>query len=343
MRRCGGPRPAARRRWRCHGWPPLPAAGLDHPRRRQLAVAVVVAREHRQRRMLAGQQLGLFARQHRVLEEAAGIAEHVRVGQFAAADGDDRVGDVGGHRQLHSHRLQLLADAGVIQAQLVQQRQAELHGGDQVAVGLVLEQAVAVAEAAGRMVQLHPLRVQRVPGLHRLDELADLGTVGADVLDRRGADGAGNQRQVFQPGQAFGQRPHHQFVPDHAGTGADHGMVGTVLEDRDLAVVEAQHGAFRIGGEQHVAAAAQHQQRRRRHRGQGLGQRGRVAHAQQPWRAGGDVEGIEGMQRGVCGQRPGCSVCHSGATAPRDGASRRRRMASTHSPISAGPRKIRPL
>ena len=50
-------------------------------------------------------------------------------------------------------------------------------------------------------------------------------------------------------------------MPERAGAGADDGVVGAMFEDADVAVVEAQHRAFRVAGEQHVAAAAQYQQR----------------------------------------------------------------------------------
>nr|GFD55300.1 hypothetical protein [Tanacetum cinerariifolium] len=64
-------------------------------------------------------------------------------------------------------------------------------------VGL-LEHAVAVAKAAiGRR---HGARAagREIEGGQRMEAVLDLGPVGADVLDRRGAHRARDQRHVFQ-------------------------------------------------------------------------------------------------------------------------------------------------
>ncbi|MNB95605.1 hypothetical protein D3C75_427890 [compost metagenome] len=333
----------------------LPAAGFDHPGGRDLSAIVSVCREHRQLGEVLQQHFHLFHRQYRVLEEAACIAQHVGVGQLAATDRDHRIGDVHRARQFHALCMQFFADAGVAHAQVVQQWQLQFNGGDQVAVRLLLEHAVAVGETALFVVQPYPGLFLAVPGLHGLDELADLGAIGADVLDRRCTGRAGNQRQVLQPGQAFLQRPHHQPVPGHAGAGADHRVVGAMFKESDFAVAEHQYGAGQVVGDQHVAAAAEHQQWAIGHvrQGQDLRQQRGIMQFQQLRCAGLHVEGVQGLQRCVAGQGPaqrGCSVVgvvhggtHSGATAPRLGASRRRRIASTQSATSAGPLKIRPL
>ena len=70
---------------------------------------------------------------------------------------------------------------------------------------------------------------------------------------------------------------------------------------------------------------------------QRVGQGGRVDDFEQQGRMDGDVEGVAVAQVGVFGKVPAGRV-HRGATGPRLGASRRRRMASTHSPIRSGPR-----
>ncbi|MNN84086.1 hypothetical protein D3C81_2012080 [compost metagenome] len=50
-------------------------------------------------------------------------------------------------------------------------------------------------------------------------------------------------------------------MPIDAGTGTHDGVIGAMLKDGDVAVGEGQYRAFRVGCQQHVAAAAQHQQR----------------------------------------------------------------------------------
>ncbi|MNV51006.1 hypothetical protein D3C71_1430380 [compost metagenome] len=135
-------------------------------------------------------------------------------------------------------------------------------------------------------------------------------------------------------------------MPVHAGTGAHDGVVGAVLQNLDTAVGEHQHGAFHVVGDQHIAAAAQHQQRLLgdAREGKYLRQHGRIEHLQQLRGGGVDMERVERLQRGVFSDGPGShGVVHSGATAPRLGASLRRRIASTQSCTSSGPRKIRPL
>ncbi|KAG1081883.1 hypothetical protein G6F40_015332 [Rhizopus arrhizus] len=143
-------------------------------------------------------------------------------------------------------------------------------------------------------------------------------------------------------------------MPGHARTGTDHRMVGAVFEEADVTVAEHQHGAGQVLGDQHVAAAAQHQQRAVAHLGQcqHVRQQCGVVQFQQLCGAGLHVEGVQRLQRCIAGECP-AQLCgavggvdgraHSGATAPRLGASRRRRIASTHSETRAGPRKIRPL
>ena len=103
-----------------------------------LRLPSLLGREHRQVGEVLQQHVDLFQRQHRVLEEAAGVAQYIRVGQLAAADRDHGIGNVHCARQLHALCLQFLADAGVVHAQIVQQWQLQFDGGDQVAIRLRL-------------------------------------------------------------------------------------------------------------------------------------------------------------------------------------------------------------
>lgn len=138
--------------------------------------------------------------------------------------------------------------------------------------------------------------------------------------------------QVLQAERALRKRPQHQLVPDHAGLGAHPHAGLVVVEQVDAPRVEAQRHALQIARQQQVAAGADGQQRLAldRRQGQRLGQRGQVGHLQQIARLRGDAEGVAGAERGVLGQQP-ARCAHAGATGPRLGCSRRRRMASTHS------------
>ena len=64
---------------------------------------------------------------------------------------------------------------------------------------------------------------------------------------------------------------------------------------------------------------------------------GGIAHFREHLRARGDAEGVATIKRSIANDAEG--VGHTiGGMLPRLGASLRRRMASTHSPISCGPR-----
>ncbi len=238
-----------------------------------------------------------------VLEEAAGIADHRGVGQLAGAQVHHGFGDMERCGLVHAHPCQLLGDAGVVGAQRAAARQHEAHGGDDVAARLVLEQRVAIGKRTGRPVQRHHPARMDVPRFHALDELGHLAAVGADVLDRCGAHGAGNQDQVFEPGVALPQRPAHEVVPAFAGGDGDARAVAIALH-LHAAGRHQQHGAVEVAGEQHVAALAQHQQTTTAHSGeiQQLGQLGRVADIRQQGRPRVDTQGIQPRQRGVLDQ-----------------------------------------
>jgi len=62
----------------------------------------------------------------------------------------------------------------------------------------VLEDRVAVAEGALRGIKREALTRGQVHRVQRLEAVLQLYAIGTDVLHRRCAHGAGDQRQVFQ-------------------------------------------------------------------------------------------------------------------------------------------------
>ena len=93
------------------------------------------------------------------------------------------------------------------------------------------------------------------------EHVLDLHAIGADVLHRCRADGAGNQAEVFQARQPLRQGVLHERMPRLAGLGFDHDLAAVIAQDANPAGGHAQHQRLDIGGQQQVAAAADHQQR----------------------------------------------------------------------------------
>jgi hypothetical protein len=66
---------------------------------------------------------------------------------------------------------------------------------------LLLEDAVTVGKAAGGTIELQRPAEVHVEGLERLQTISQLEPVSADVLDRRRADSARDEREILEPGQ----------------------------------------------------------------------------------------------------------------------------------------------
>src|SRR5207245_8682331 len=82
---------------------------------------------------------------------------------------------------------------------------------------LAPEQAVAIAEAALAVREGHDAPGGGVQGAHEDHGLADLLTIGPDVLHRRRADQARDAAQALEAGPAALDAQSHQIVPGLAG------------------------------------------------------------------------------------------------------------------------------
>ena len=135
-----------------------------------------------------------------------------------------------------------------------------------------------------------------------MEQVLDLGAVGPDVLDRRGAHRARDQRHVLQPAQALRQGELHEVVPVFAGAGPHQDGVRGLTDDFLAGQGHVQHQQLDfIVRDQEIAAAAQHQARqggKYRVGGQRLQLR-RVLDAQVAPRARGNAEGIELLEGNV--------------------------------------------
>ncbi|MNQ82597.1 hypothetical protein D3C85_976510 [compost metagenome] len=139
--------------------------------------------------------------------------------------------------------------------------EVEAHAQDQPATGFALEQAVAVGELAviqAELAQLAGFAIQRgEPGEYVLQ----LDAVGTDVLHGRGADGTGDQAEVFQATQPLLQGPEHQRMPGLPRLGFQQHIAPVIAEDANTAAGHAQHQRIDVAGQQQVAASAYGQQR----------------------------------------------------------------------------------
>ena len=89
--------------------------------------------------------------------------------------------------------------------------------------------------------------------------ILQLRAIGADVLNRCGADTARYQRQILQPAPALRQRPLHEAVPGLAGSGAHIDRIRICADDIDAFDHHMQDQAGKIAGQHDIAAAAQYQ------------------------------------------------------------------------------------
>ena len=236
------------------------------------------------------------------MEEAAGVADDGGVGQAGPARRDDGVGDVVRGRVLDAAARELGGEARVAGDDRAVRAELETHGRDDPVAALALEAAVAVAERAVVRGERPPASGRAVPRAHARDALGELHAVGADVLDRGGADGAGDQREVLEPAEAEREGPLDERVPADAGLGRDaDGAARVRRRRRDGVADEADDEAGHVAPQHEVAAAAEHEHRP----AGGVGareereQRGLVRRLGVALGAGGEPERVQRVERVV--------------------------------------------
>ena len=207
--------------------------------------------------MHPAQSFDCIAVHHRVVEEAAGIAQHGRIGQLAAPDGFHRVGHLHGCQSRHGQgRSQL----GIVQPGHEGAGQPQAHGQDQpVPAGRRLEEALPITEGTFGSGEAPAFARLQVDGRHRIDPLAGLHAIGADVLPGGSAHPARNQRQVFQSVVALLQRPAHRVVPDLTRGHVQPHRVTLLFDHPPTTRAHQQHGFVQVTRQQQVAASAQDQ------------------------------------------------------------------------------------
>ena len=168
---------------------------------------------------------------------------------------------VGQRRRRRRVTGQRLGELPVAERRRAARRSAKRDGQHDEAVGIVFERAVAVGEtrtSAGASSRTSPLR--RSSTVHAADRLGHLLPVGADVLDRRGADQARDARQALEPGEIARHRLGDQGVPGLAGGRGERDRAAGLRRSagRAVAMRTTRPSKPRVGDDQ-VRAAAQDQ------------------------------------------------------------------------------------
>ncbi len=130
-----------------------------------------------------------------------------------------------------------------------------------MATGLGLEMALAIGKAAGRGIEGADNTVSQIEGLERQEEIGELRAISADILDRGGADRAGNAGEVFQPRNALRDGPGHEIVPVFAGPGGHDGFALRPVHDLPAADPHQRDDGLEPLTQHHIAAAAENAQR----------------------------------------------------------------------------------
>jgi hypothetical protein len=123
----------------------------------------------------------------------------------------------------------------------------------------------------------------------------------SDVLHRRCAGGAWNERQVLQPRPALFDGPGHGAVPGLASPHLDHAALGRLVHQLQARDLDLQHHRVDVARQHHIAAAAQHELGRQAVIGvvHHAAQVGLAANAHQRARQGWQAEGVVGTQAGT--------------------------------------------
>ena len=183
---------------------------------------------------------------------------------LAAAQAEHRLAHVGERRALAGLHAERARELGVGErARQLAALERERDREHDPAPGVALERARAVGEAAVGGRELGDLAGRAVERAHGRDRLGDLLAVGADVLDRRRADRAGDARQALDAREPLGDAARHERLPLlPRGDGQLDAPVALALldaarehaHDRARPALVGDHEVRAAGDEQHVVA-----------------------------------------------------------------------------------------
>src|SRR5690606_29683605 len=187
----------------------------------------------------------------------AGITQLSRVRQLTAADLADQLADDAAIGMGQASGLPGGRQRSVVESRRGLSVEPQAYPQDNEASRLLLEQAIAVAEAA--VVTLEPTYLPggAVKGVQTVEQITELYAIGTDVLHGRRAQGAGDQRQVLQAVEPLVQAPANQLVPALSRLAFDNGTALPPAQHAPAAAAHADHQPPHRAGDNHIAAAAQ--------------------------------------------------------------------------------------
>src|SRR6202034_4779152 len=94
-----------------------------------------------------------------------------------------------------------------------------------VAVRTLIEAAAAIRKATVGVAEIDPGMGVAVEGAHGADGARDLLSIGAHVLHRRAADGAGNAAETFDSGESGIDAAGDERIPAFACSGRECGSI----------------------------------------------------------------------------------------------------------------------
>ena len=121
----------------------------------------------------------------------------------------------------------------------------------------VFEDRIPVAKCTLCRVQRKAVTRTHVHGIKAVEAVLQFQSVSANVLYRRRAHAAGDERHVLQTRVALLQRPGHQVVPGLARCGLNDPVPRIFVHQSHAAVFHLQNKRVHIAGEHDVAAPPQ--------------------------------------------------------------------------------------
>ena len=196
-----------------------------------------------------------------ILEVGAGAAGVGVVGDDEHALGAADVADGGGYfgERRPGASGEVALEVGVAERGGGVGVEPEVDAVDDVAAGFVgVETAGAVAEVTGGIGELDEGVGSSIVGVDGGDGLRDLLAVGADVLDGRSADGAGDAGEALDAGETAVDGVLNEGVPGLAGADGEE----VVTEGSNAADLDVEDEAVEAGvTDEEIAAAAEDEER----------------------------------------------------------------------------------